>query len=107
MKRYTHLQPSELCEISFLVALSLSSAAKAAELKRHPATIRRERARCAGRYDEQTALDHRGAARSRCANHVQRWHAPDWQRVEHRLCRHHSPEQIGGRAWVLGEPPLP
>lgn len=61
MKRYSHLQPSELCKISALAALNLSSAAIAAELKRHPATIRRERARSPGRYDEQTALDHRSA----------------------------------------------
>ena len=49
MKRYTHFQPSDLCKISALAALSLSSAAIAAELKRHPATIRRERARCGKR----------------------------------------------------------
>ena len=107
MKGYTHLQPSELCKISALAALNLSSAAIAAELKRHPATIRRERARCAGRYDEQLARAHRSAARRRCANNAQRWHAPDWQRVELGLCRHHSPQQIRGRAWTLGEPPLP
>ena len=107
MKGYTHLQPSELCKISALAALNLSSAAIAAELKRHPATIRRERARCAGRYDEQTAGAHRSAARSRRAHNAQRWHALDWQRVEQGLCRHYSPEQIRGRAWVLGEPPLP
>jgi transposase, IS30 family len=107
MKRYTHLQPSELCKISALAALNLSSAAIAAELKRHPATIRRERARCAGRYDEQVAGAHRSAARRRCAHNAQRWQALDWQRIEQGLCRHHSPQQIRGRAWVLGEPPLP
>jgi transposase, IS30 family len=107
MKGYTHLQPSELCKISALAALNLSSAAIAAELKRHPATIRRERARCAGSYDEQTALSHRSAARRRCASNAQRWQDEHWQRVEQGLCRHHSPEQILGRAWVLDEPPLP
>ena len=42
MKRYTRLQPPELCKISAPAALSLSSAAIAVELKRHLATIRRD-----------------------------------------------------------------
>mgnify|MGYP000866149869 FL=1 len=107
MKRYTHLQPGELCKISVLHARGLSSSAIADELKRHVSTVRRELKRSPLRYDETVALAHRARARRLCADNARRFNAEHWARVERALCLHYSPEQIVGRAWVLGEPRLP
>ena len=74
---------------------------------RHVSTIRRERVRCKGAYNERDAKAHRRAACASCATNARCFGAEHLARVERGLCQPRSPEQIVGRAWTLGEPALP
>lgn len=102
---YSHLSQEERYQIERLLDEGLKVAQIALRLARHRSTIYRELGRIpAQRYRAGSAQSHRAKTASRSSANCPRHDSQIWRSVHKRLAQQWSPQQIAGRAKLLGQP---